>query len=101
MGLCVSAETRTEQPHLPRDSTKRHREQAQPPAAPSKPCYHPGPNKSGVSVAGGETAVHKWLDTKGVSLCLLTRSGVVWEVMESPSLQVFKKCEGCGSWGEV
>ncbi|XP_041336779.1 fibrocystin [Pyrgilauda ruficollis] len=47
-----SNKTRTEQPHLPRDSTKRPSEQAQPPAAPTKPCYNQGPTKSGVSVAG-------------------------------------------------
>ncbi|RLW12268.1 hypothetical protein DV515_00000609, partial [Chloebia gouldiae] len=44
--------TRTERPHLPQDSTKRPSEQAQPPAAPTKPCYNQGPNKSGSSVAG-------------------------------------------------
>ncbi|XP_056344169.1 fibrocystin [Oenanthe melanoleuca] len=47
-----SHKTRTERPHLPQDSTKRPSEQAQPPAAPTKPCCHQGPNKSAVSVAG-------------------------------------------------
>ncbi|XP_014113099.1 PREDICTED: fibrocystin [Pseudopodoces humilis] len=49
-----SHKTRTEQPHLPRDSTKRPSEQSQPPAAPTKPCFNQGPNKSGVSVAGAK-----------------------------------------------
>ncbi|NWU45390.1 PKHD1 protein, partial [Hylia prasina] len=48
-----SHKTRTEGPHLPQDSTKRPSAQAQPPAAPSRPCYNQGPNKSGVSAAGG------------------------------------------------
>ncbi|KAM7062054.1 fibrocystin [Acridotheres tristis] len=47
-----SHKTRTERPHLPQDSTKRPSEQAQPPAAPTKPCFNQGPNKSGVSLAG-------------------------------------------------
>ncbi|XP_063279528.1 fibrocystin isoform X2 [Prinia subflava] len=47
-----SHKMRTEQPHLPRDSTKRPSEQEQPPAAPTKPCYNQRPNKSGVSAAG-------------------------------------------------
>lgn len=37
---------------------------------------------------------------KKVSLCLLTCSGVPWEVMESPSLQVFKKMCGIVAAGE-
>ncbi|XP_068867901.1 fibrocystin isoform X2 [Aphelocoma coerulescens] len=45
-------ETRTERPDVPQDSTKRPSEQAQPPAAPTKPCCNQGPNKSAVSVAG-------------------------------------------------
>ncbi|NXR22980.1 PKHD1 protein, partial [Cinclus mexicanus] len=45
-----SHKTRTERPQLPWDSSKRPSEQAQPPAAPTKPCYDQGP--SGVSVAG-------------------------------------------------
>ncbi|XP_023780003.1 fibrocystin [Cyanistes caeruleus] len=49
-----SHKTRTQQPHLPRDSTKRPSEQSQPPAAPTKPCFNQGPNKSGVSVAGAK-----------------------------------------------
>ncbi|XP_063009216.1 fibrocystin [Melospiza melodia melodia] len=47
-----SHKTRTEQPHLPRDRIKRPNEQAQPPAAPTKPCCSQGPSKSGVAVAG-------------------------------------------------
>ncbi|XP_053794338.1 fibrocystin [Vidua chalybeata] len=67
-----SHKTRTEQPHLPQDSTKRPSEQAQPPAAPTKPCYNQGPNKSGVSVAGdmeGSGAVGAATgDAEGLSL---------------------------------
>ncbi|XP_068039311.1 fibrocystin isoform X2 [Anomalospiza imberbis] len=47
-----SHKTRAERPHLPQNSTKRPSEQAQPPAAPTKPHYNQGPNKSGVTVAG-------------------------------------------------
>ncbi|TRZ13995.1 hypothetical protein HGM15179_013119, partial [Zosterops borbonicus] len=47
-----SHKTRTERPHLPQGSTKGPSAQAQPPAAPTKPCYNQGPNKSRVSAAG-------------------------------------------------
>jgi len=48
---------RTEWADVPQAGTKGSRKQAQPHAAPIQPCYNQGENKSGVRVAGGETAV--------------------------------------------
>ncbi|XP_027528473.1 fibrocystin isoform X1 [Neopelma chrysocephalum] len=48
-----SNKTRTEQVDVPGASTKRPKKQAQPPAAPIKPCYNQGENEKGVPVGGG------------------------------------------------
>ncbi|XP_064506857.1 fibrocystin isoform X1 [Pseudopipra pipra] len=47
-----SNKTRTEQVDVPGANTKRPKKQAQPPAAPIKPCYNQGENEKGVPVGG-------------------------------------------------
>lgn len=57
MTVCFITETRTERADVPKASTKAPRKQALPHEAHIQPCCNQGENKSGVPVAGGETAV--------------------------------------------